>query len=67
MGSKGYSARTTVIEYGGNRSIQATAACVWVMYGLMIGATRVIAANVIVAGAVLYSLFFRKTSQALSS
>jgi len=49
------------------RSIQAVAACVWVVYGLMIGATPVVAANVIVAAAALYSLFFRKTSQAASS
>lgn len=39
------------------RSIQAAAACLWVVYGLMIGALPVVAANVIVAVAALYSLF----------
>ncbi len=49
------------------RSIQAAAACLWVVYGLMIGATPVVAANVIVAAAALYSLFFRRSGPALSS
>ena len=39
------------------RGIQAAAACLWVVYGLMIGALPVVAANVIVAVAALYSLF----------
>lgn len=37
------------------RRIQATAACLWVAYGLMIRAFPVVAANVIVAAAALYS------------
>ena len=48
------------------RSIQAAVACLWVVYGLMIGATPVVAANIIVAAAALYSLFFRRSGQALS-
>jgi hypothetical protein len=39
------------------RRIQAVAACVWVIYGLAIGAFPVVAANVIVAGAASYSLW----------
>ena len=37
--------------------IQAAAACLWIVYGLKIGAMPVIAANLIVAGAALYSSF----------
>jgi hypothetical protein len=37
------------------RKIQAFAACLWIMYGIAIGALPVIVANVIVAGAALYS------------
>jgi len=37
------------------RRIQAAAACLWVAYGLMIRAFPVVAANVIVAAAALYS------------
>lgn len=39
------------------RKIQAFAACLWIMYGIAIGALPVIVANVIVAGAALYSSF----------
>ncbi len=35
--------------------IQAAAACLWILYGLAIGAAPVVAANLIVAGAALYS------------
>ena len=41
------------------RKIQAAAACLWIVYGIRIGAMPVIAANVIVAGAALYSSFRR--------
>ena len=37
------------------RKLQAFAACLWIMYGIAIGALPVIVANVIVAGAALYS------------
>jgi len=37
------------------RKIQACAACLWILYGIAIGALPVIVANVIVAGAALYS------------
>lgn len=37
--------------------IQAAAACLWIVYGMKIGAVPVIAANLIVAGAALYSSF----------
>ncbi len=39
------------------RRIQAGAACLWVIYGVAIGAMPVVAANVIVAAAALYSTF----------
>jgi len=39
------------------RKIQAAAACLWIIYGVTIGAVPVIVANVIVAGAALYSNF----------
>ena len=39
------------------RRIQAVAACLWVAYGLAIGALPVVAANVIVAAAAIYSSF----------
>lgn len=39
------------------RRIQAAAACLWVAYGLAIGALPVVAANVIVAAAAIYSSF----------
>jgi hypothetical protein len=37
------------------RKIQAFATCLWIMYGVAIGALPVIVANVIVAGAAVYS------------
>ena len=37
------------------RRIQAVAACLWIAYGILIGAVPVVAANVIVAAAALYS------------
>ena len=37
------------------RRIQAVAACLWIAYGLLLGAVPVVAANVIVAGAALWS------------
>ena len=42
--------------------IQAAAACLWIVYGLKIGAMPVIAANLIVAGAALYSSFRNRDS-----
>jgi len=39
------------------RRIQAGAACLWVIYGLAIGAMPVVVANLIVAAAALYSTF----------
>jgi hypothetical protein len=39
------------------RVVQATAALLWVAYGFLIGAMPVVVANVIVAGAAVYSLF----------
>lgn len=44
------------------RKIQAFAACLWIIYGVAIGALPVIVANVIVAGAALYSSFRRAGS-----
>ena len=37
------------------RKIQAGAACLWIVYGLLLGALPVVAANVIVAVAALWS------------
>jgi hypothetical protein len=42
------------------RGIQAVAACLWIVYGLMIGALPVVAANVIVAAAALYSMVSKR-------
>jgi hypothetical protein len=42
------------------RGIQAVAACLWVVYGLMIGALPVVAANVIVAVAAIYSMVSKR-------
>ena len=39
------------------RRIQAAAALLWVMYGIAIDAVPVVVANLIVAGAALYSSF----------
>ena len=41
------------------RRIQAAAACLWVAYGLAIKAFPVVAANLIVAAAAVYSSFSR--------
>jgi len=38
------------------RRVQASAACLWILYGVAIGAMPVIVANVIVAAAALYSM-----------
>lgn len=45
------------------RKVQATAACVWMIYGIAIGAVPVIAANIIVGFAALYSLLRRVEAQ----
>jgi hypothetical protein len=37
------------------RRVQAAAAVLWVIYGALIGAAPVVVANIIVAGAALYS------------
>jgi hypothetical protein len=37
--------------------IQAAAACLWIIYGMKIGAFPVVVANLFVAGAALYSSF----------
>ena len=37
------------------RKIQAGAACLWIVYGILLGALPVVAANVIVAIAALWS------------
>jgi len=42
------------------RRIQAATACLWVAYGLMIGALPVVAANAIVAAAALDSSWPRR-------
>ena len=42
------------------RRIQAAAACLWIAYGLLIGAFPVVAANMIVAVAALYSSWPRR-------
>ena len=42
------------------RRLQAVAACLWIAYGLLIGALPVVAANVIVAAAALYSSWPRR-------
>ncbi len=48
--------------------IQAVAACLWIAYGIRIGAVPVIAANLIVAGAALFStLRSRYTNRNASS
>ena len=50
------------------RRIQAGAAFLWVVYGMAIDAAPVVVANLIVAGAALYSSFTRSAplTQALS-
>lgn len=42
------------------RRIQSAAACLWVVYGLAIGAFPVVVANVIVAAAALYSTVLKR-------
>ncbi|HET8546788.1 MAG TPA: hypothetical protein VFL57_02230 [Bryobacteraceae bacterium] len=37
------------------RRVQAGASCVWIVYGLIIGSAPLVACNVIVAGAALFS------------
>ena len=44
------------------RLIQAAAACVWMAYGLAIGAMPVVVANAIVAVAAVYSSFATRES-----
>lgn len=41
------------------RRVQAGAACLWVVYGIAIGALPVVAANLIVAAAAVYSSISR--------
>jgi hypothetical protein len=48
------------------RRIQALAALIWVIYGFLIGAMPVVAANVIVAAAALYSSFTASRRTTLS-
>jgi hypothetical protein len=45
------------------RRFQAAAACLWIAYGLTIGALPVVAANIMVAGAALYSSFLKRQGQ----
>lgn len=42
------------------RLIQAAAACLWITYGIAIGAKPVVVANLIVAGAAVWTSFVRK-------
>jgi hypothetical protein len=44
------------------RRIQAAAACLWIVYGVILHAFPVIAANVIVAAAALFSAYRRQPS-----
>jgi hypothetical protein len=37
------------------RRVQAGASCVWIVYGVIIGSAPLVACNVVVAGAALYS------------
>lgn len=46
------------------RRIQGVAACLWAAYGVLIHATPVIAANIIVAGVALASSFRARTPAA---
>lgn len=45
------------------RRIQAGAALLWVIYGLAIDAVPVVVANLIVAGAALYSSFAQREAE----
>jgi len=49
------------------KKIQAVAACVWLVYGIAIGALPVVVANLIVAGAALYSSLRTRPSRAEES
>ncbi len=42
------------------RLLQAAAACLWITYGLAIGARPVVVANVIVAAAAVYTSFVKR-------
>jgi hypothetical protein len=44
------------------RRIQAAAACLWIIYGIAIGAVPVVVANLVVAGAAIYSSFRRPST-----
>ena len=46
------------------RRIQAAAACLWVAYGLAIKAFPVVAANLVVAAAAIYSSYAKAPRQA---
>lgn len=46
------------------RWVQASAAMIWMAYGVMIGAKPVVAANLIVAGAAAYTSFVSNRSKA---
>ena len=48
------------------RRIQAGAACLWVIYGVAIDAVPVVVANLIVAGAALYSSFAQRETEGRS-
>jgi uncharacterized protein with PQ loop repeat len=39
------------------RGIQAVAACIWLSYGLVIGATPVVVANILAMSAALFTLW----------
>jgi len=45
------------------RWVQAAAACLWIVYGLALHAPPVVTANIIVAGAALYSLQQKRTTK----
>jgi hypothetical protein len=51
-------------DQGTLRRVQAGAALLWVIYGLMIGAMPVVAANLIVATVALYSSLRSEVGQA---
>ena len=46
------------------KKIQAVAACLWIAYGVKLGATPIIVANLIVGGAALLSSFRNRRSTA---
>jgi hypothetical protein len=45
------------------RLVQAAAACLWITYGLVIGARPVVVANLIVAGAAIYTSLIRRNRE----